>query len=228
LSSLKGVNGNLNDFEHSLLSCARAEAIEPRLIGIAGYVIEYFRREQPSTLKPIAHVAELDPQGLTQIFGMFESAIKAGLKRPAIRLADGSGNVIHLSLAGPSSKNQGCIYVKEDKGAKNYFGKITPQGRFLPVAACPPTVEQQLVAFAADPEAEAAKYGKLIGCCSFCGRKLTDERSTDVGYGPQCAQSFGLVWGTRRTECNCGQPDGKEQHLERCAVYNKREAAVAL
>jgi len=224
LGTLKGVNQNINDFEHSLLACARAEAIEPRLIGIAGYIIEYFRRQQPSTVKPVAHVASLDRDGLTRIFGMFDAATKTMLKRPAIRLADESGSAIHLSLAADHSKNAGCIYVKQDKGEKNYYGKITPQGRFLPVAACPPTVEKQLIAFAADPEAVAMKYGKLTGRCSFCGRKLTDDRSTDVGYGPYCAAKFGLSWGKTPIECNCGQPDGQDQHLEGCAVYSKPEA----
>jgi Family of unknown function (DUF6011) len=227
LGNLKGVNQNLNDFEHNLLSCARAEAIEPRLIGTAGYIIEYFRRAQPSTLKPIAHVADLDRTGLVRIFGMFDSATKTGLKRPAIRLADGSGSAIHLSLAGEKSKNVGCIYVRQESGDKNYYGKITPDGKFLPVSMCPPTVGKQLIDFAADPETIAMNYGKLTGCCSFCGRKLTDDRSTDVGYGPVCATKFGLNWGKRATECDCGQPDGKDQHLERCAIYGKPEAAVA-
>ena len=56
-------------------------------------------------------------------------------------------------------------------------------------------MEPHLKAFAADPETVAAQYGSLTGNCCFCGRKLTDDRSTNVGYGPVCADKFGLNWG---------------------------------
>ena len=206
ISNLKGVNQKLSDFEHNLLACARAAAIEQRLIGIAGYIVEYFRRDQPVARKAIAQVTDLDPDGLIKIFAMFTSAHESKLQRPAIRLADDTGSRLHLSLAGEASKNAGCIYVKQEKGDKAYYGKITPQGRFLPVSSCPTTVEGQLQAFAADPEAIATKYGKLTGHCCFCGRNLTDDRSTDVGYGPVCAGKFGLHWG-----CAAQAPSAVEQ-----------------
>lgn len=42
---------------------------------------------------------------------------------------------------------------------------------------------------------EAARFGHLTGACVFCSRKLTDERSVSVGYGPVCAERVGLPWG---------------------------------
>jgi len=33
------------------------------------------------------------------------------------------------------------------------------------------------------------------GNCCFCRRELTDKRSTEVGYGPICADHFSLPWG---------------------------------
>lgn len=42
---------------------------------------------------------------------------------------------------------------------------------------------------------EAARFGKVTGVCVFCSRKLTDERSITVGYGPICAEREGLPWG---------------------------------
>ena len=189
IGSFKAANTRLSDFEHNLLACARAEAIEPRLCGISAYIIEAYRRSQP---RPEA--AQLDVAGLQRIFTMFTSAV-ASLKRPAIRLADDAGHYLHLSLASEASKNAGCIYVKGEKGTDAYYGKITPQGRFFAVASCPKTVEPHLLAFAADPETVAAKYGKLTGNCCFCGRKLTDARSTEVGFGQICAERMGLKWG---------------------------------
>jgi NADH pyrophosphatase NudC (nudix superfamily) len=43
--------------------------------------------------------------------------------------------------------------------------------------------------------ADASEFGKLYGHCVFCGRKLTDERSIEVGYGPTCAANNSLPWG---------------------------------
>lgn len=186
IGSFKAANKTLSDFEHNMLSCARAEAIEPRLCGISAYIVEAYRRSLP---KPA--LAQLNVNGLGRIFKMFTSAVST-LKRPAIRLADAAGTRLHLSLAGAASKNAGYIYVKS---GDNYYGKISPEGLFFPTAACPSTVEPHLKAFAENPEAVAAQYGSLTGDCCFCGRKLTDDRSTHVGYGPVCADKFGLSWG---------------------------------
>jgi hypothetical protein len=37
--------------------------------------------------------------------------------------------------------------------------------------------------------------GHATSTCSFCQRLLSDERSLAMGYGPICAQNFGLPWG---------------------------------
>lgn len=42
---------------------------------------------------------------------------------------------------------------------------------------------------------DAARFGQLTGQCVFCSRRLTDERSITVGYGPVCAEHNGLPWG---------------------------------
>lgn len=193
IGSFKAANKSLGDFEHNLLACARAEAIEPRLCGIAAYIIEAYRRSQPRK-----EAVQLDTKGLATIFAMFATASAKGLKKPAIRLQNDQGQHLHLSLAGAASKNAGFVYVKNASGfAATYYGKISPEGKFMQVSSCPAAVEPLLVAFAADPEGTATKYGKLTGCCSFCARKLTDARSTEMGYGAICAAKFGLNWGTK-------------------------------
>lgn len=188
-----GVQKTISDFEHNLLTVARSEAIEVRLIGIAAYIVEAFRRAHREPVQ----VAQLNTAGLSRIFTMFTAAKSSQLKRPAIRLVDDAGNHLQLNLAPATSQNAGYIYVKGPSGTDNYFGKISPDGLFMPVKSCPSTVRPQLNAFADDPETIAAKYGKVTGCCCFCGRNLTDDRSTDVGYGPVCAGKFGLHWGHR-------------------------------
>jgi hypothetical protein len=50
---------------------------------------------------------------------------------------------------------------------------------------------------------EAARFGHVTGQCVFCSRKLTDERSIQVGYGPKCATNNGLPWGPQRLRAGC-------------------------
>jgi len=201
LNFVSNRNDSLSDFEHNLFIVASCEAIEPKMAGVAAYIIEAFRRAQPK-----AQAAQLSTAGLSVILGMFGKA-KEKLKFPAIRLMDDSRNEYQLSLAGAASKNAGCIYVKgakvgsyDDEGGSTrpYLGKITQQGRFFPAQGCPSSVESELQKFAADPEGIATRYGRMTGCCCFCGRGLTDARSTEVGYGEICARHHGVSWGTVR------------------------------
>ena len=187
VTSFKAVNKTLNDFEHNLLACARSEAIEPRLCGIAAYIVEAYRRQLP---KPGA--IQIDKGGLLRIYQLFNTAKAAKLQRPTIQLANDASQRIQLSFAGEASKNAGCLYVK----GSDYYGKITPEGRFLPVSNAPAFVAPLLEAFAKNPEEVASKCGKLLGECCFCRRKLNDARSLAVGYGEICSKKFGLKYPT--------------------------------
>lgn len=133
----------------------------------------------------------------SRIITMFESAAKH-LQRPKINLMDPEGHGLILSLAPSDGKNAGCVYIKSAR--REYLGKITPQGEFFPQARCPQTVAPYLRKFAEKPEELAAQYGKVTGNCCFCVRPLSDARSTEVGYGPVCADRYNLAWGSRKAK----------------------------
>lgn len=40
-----------------------------------------------------------------------------------------------------------------------------------------------------------ARQGRETGICQFCGRKLVSELSVELGYGPVCADRWGLPYG---------------------------------
>lgn len=42
---------------------------------------------------------------------------------------------------------------------------------------------------------QAKEFSDLYGCCVFCFKTLTDERSIFAGYGEKCASNHGLPWG---------------------------------
>jgi hypothetical protein len=146
-----------------------------------------------------AHRAEFEKKyaenaDLSNLFGILESAAKS-LKFPKVRILAGD-RVIVLKAS------KGLVYISDaneevwndyrQESAKRYFGKVDA-GIFFPVKNCPPEIEAALRAFATDPLAEAKRYGKATGHCSFCGRQLTDQVSVANGYGPICARKYGLA-----------------------------------
>ena len=75
------------------------------------------------------------------------------------------------------------------------MGKVTTNGNFAFTPGCSERVINYIKNFSNDPVGIAAAYGRRTGNCCFCARRLTDERSVTVGYGPICANKFNLPWG---------------------------------
>ena len=46
-----------------------------------------------------------------------------------------------------------------------------------------------------NPKIALALEGIRVGNCCFCGRELTTLESRSAGYGPICAEKWGLPWG---------------------------------
>jgi len=145
-----------NDFRFSLRkSLAKYGSLTDRQIAAVERIIN-----RPA---PTADVSV--GSAFQSLFDVFETAKGNGLKRPIIR--SGTAKVYP---AGESSRNAGCLYVKDKYG--EYLGKVTPAGD--------------------DPLGTAVRYGRETGSCACCGRELTDEQSVRDGIGPICKKNFGL------------------------------------
>lgn len=140
---------------------------------------------------------------LSGINAMFDRA-RQHLRHPAIVL-DG----FRVNVAGPRAKHPGSLNVTSIERTtesrfggldREWYGRVTVAGQFEPGRNAPADLANKLRAFAADPAGEAARYGRLHGACCFCSIALRDERSTAVGYGPTCADHYGLPWGARVCE----------------------------
>jgi len=154
-------------------------------------------------VKPKEKPAGVEVGDLEGVYELFQKAMQH-LKWPKIVLVcQGIDDCIRLGVCGQRSKYTGQINVTTDGawGDRTYLGRIDIQGTFHPSwKAAVETVNmvtQTLQEFAADPAGVAAEHGKLTGNCCFCNTKLTDERSTEVGYGPVCAGHYGLPWGKK-------------------------------
>lgn len=58
-----------------------------------------------------------------------------------------------------------------------------------------PELQLLIKRVAEDPLAAFSENGRLTKYCCYCGRALTHPSSTHYGYGPICAENFGLPWG---------------------------------
>lgn len=135
----------------------------------------------------------LDMRGVN---ALFDKAIANGLKYPKIRLQTATGQRLALSRAGNNSKYKGQILVTDGErfGANKYFGRVTLDGQWIVGNIDLPEVTILLSRLGADPAGVASAFGKLTGNCCFCFRPLETGRSTAVGYGPVCADKYGLSW----------------------------------
>lgn len=147
-----------------------------------------------STLpKPLPVAQKLNTAGILALFAVAATH----LKYPKIRLQTLSGQPVVIYRAGIKSKYNGQVQVTDGGhyGVGKYFGRIDLEGNFYATDHSTPELVSLLTQLSEDPAGTASRYGKLTGNCCFCGLKLSDQRSTDVGYGPICAGHYGLPWG---------------------------------
>jgi hypothetical protein len=150
----------------------------------------------PDFTKEFAQVGDM--HGVMALF----HKTKENLKWPKIVLQTKGGQKVALGLAGPQSKHHGSVVVTDGVGYpfNKFFGVISPEGRWEPTGdihskeGLKDDLTNILSQLAKRPAAVAAQYGVLTGNCCFCNTKLTDPKSTAVGYGPTCAKQWGMLW----------------------------------
>ena len=129
------------------------------------------------------------------VIALFGKAKDAGLKFPKIRLTL-NGKPLVFSLNGLKSKAPGAVAINGEGKFPNraYYGRVTPDGTFVPFQTLDGLTDL-LTEFASNPARVAKDYGKLTGNCCFCGKGLgygKEQRSALVGFGPECAENYGL------------------------------------
>ena len=152
-------------------------------------VIDCVRREAQRVQRAAATAAaaRIDASGIVQ---MFRHAVERGAERISITL-DAAGGIRF------GRGRNGKVYVSDagDFGSRTDYGYI-PVGSSEIVLRdeVAPEIALAVAAIAADPVTAIVKYGHLTGKCSFCARPLTDGGSIEHGYGPICADKYGLPW----------------------------------
>lgn len=144
----------------------------------------------PPTPRPVVTPA----RSLLPLVSMLQNASKT-LKYPKVLVAVG-GMTLQLSIAGPRAMKPGTINVTNGGRypSNEFYGRILLSGEFEPgrnAGAVLPLLER----WAANPVEVVREHGHKTGSCAFCRKSLTTRESTAVGYGPVCAEKFGLPWG---------------------------------
>lgn len=136
------------------------------------------------------------------IFAIFDTAAQRGLKYPKVHLVASDGTPVVFNRAGEKSQYTGQVMITDGGpyGVGRYFGRVDIVGMLTEGPKMTAQVRELVEAFAIDPARVAAEYGKTTGSCCFCSRTLETDESLDVGYGPVCADKFGLAWGTKKAK----------------------------
>lgn len=130
------------------------------------------------------------------VIDLFTTARKS-LKYPKVRLLCGDTPII-LSVAGERSSAPGTVNVTGEGSYPNraWYGRVQPSGTWEPSRSVSPEMQTAQAAllseFGRDPNTIAAAYGRATNTCCFCRAELTDARSVAAGYGPVCADHYGL------------------------------------
>lgn len=114
--------------------------------------------------------------------------ILSGLKRPRLSFNLDNGKLV---LSYWRKETEVFIAVRVDG---RMVGKLTVDGldRWK---HCPDWAVEFLRKFCTGT---VRVYGRNTGNCCFCARELTTGESVAMGYGPICADKYGLPWGEER------------------------------
>lgn len=215
-------NGRANTFAGSLVAQAheRGRLSEKQWAWVCYLAAQYQQPQQPQ-----APAATL-PRAVA-LFDMLQAA-KAQIKFPKVVVWCTLEEGYRLSIAGSRAKVPGSLTVTSAEqnayGERQWYGRILQDGTIHAGRSWPTWLTAALERFAAQPALVAQESSRLHGACSFCNRGLKDERSTEVGYGPQCAKRFGLPWGTTTTTGTLPTLDATEAAMN--AQFAAYEAAT--
>ncbi len=134
---------------------------------------------------------------LSTVIEMMDLAAAAQKRAPRIVLVAPSGQKIVLRRSGEQARVPGSVSVTDGGpfGASLYFGCVNRDGTVRPSGKFTDEVGNLLRDLAVDPAKVAGQHGIATGSCCFCAKLLSTAESRSVGYGPVCADKYGLPWG---------------------------------
>lgn len=141
--------------------------------------------------------AEMPKERVGDFSGVIELFTKAkgNLKYPKISLTTETGGTVMLSLAGSQAAKPGTINVTDGQpyGHNIWYGRVDAVGNWEKSYSATDEIGNLLKELSLNPAGFAANYGHKHGSCCFCNKTLTHENSVTAGFGPVCADNWGLT-----------------------------------
>ncbi|HEX3624295.1 MAG TPA: DUF6011 domain-containing protein [Verrucomicrobiae bacterium] len=197
-ASLKKLNPSDQKFANSLLDQA-----ETRRDGLSVNQMMWVRKlldKAQAAEMPAAPVTSSTVINMAGIIKLLNTAKFNGLARPKIFIGNATEEY-RLTFAGAQARFPGSINVtgkNPELGGYNFYGRIHLDGRWEPsnkFLGHAQKIADMLQRLADNPVEQAQTFGRRTGICMFCHIELTDPRSVAVGYGPICAEHYGLPYG---------------------------------
>lgn len=147
------------------------------------------RRDTPQET-PSSSPDPIETISLSKILSILRHGERSALKHVHVKMQDNADLTICFRVK--DSK-----YLIGDERKPTLYGEILNGGDWEQPTRLNPEIVTIVKQIENDPIAYAKEHGYKTGRCCFCSRKLTDPKSVDVGYGPVCAEHYGLPWGQR-------------------------------
>lgn len=80
------------------------------------------------------------------------------------------------------------------------YGSFSRTNPFAEYQILPNDIRATLTSICEDPLKYGAFHGQQYKHCCFCNTQLTSKESLFAGYGPICADRWGLPWGETKDE----------------------------
>lgn len=143
-------------------------------------LLELFKEAEKKHSKPVIEFPFLhkDEQNRNTVFAKHKIRISLAAKR----LQENFPNYLYITLWAGNHE-------------LTYLGKITKKGEVYFSNAATPRHKDIVAKIYTNPVGALAEIGRQTGICCFCSRILTQGDSIKVGYGPICAEKYGLPWG---------------------------------
>lgn len=186
---------NDRQFAESLIGTWRTKhrLSQPQQLWVDKLIDRAIESNERKALAAIMPVQTL-MQSVGPLVARFKNAQSKGVQSPKIRTALDNGSKLVLAMP----KESQFVYVRVND---SYAGKISADGVVSPYPITKPFTDemlQRIEAIAANPSAAGKIHGQKHGNCMFCSRDLTTTDSVHYGYGPICAEKWGLEWGSAR------------------------------
>lgn len=183
------------DFVASL--CAGYDKYESLTSRQLPYALKYWRE-----LKNLANVSAVstppsESQHLaicvdtTEIREMFASAISR-LKFPKLLYYTGVGTLVFFVRI---HRNPGAIGMRVQGSDNELIGEVLTTGELIWTPGSRLDMRRYAMEVLKAPKEKLALNGKEYKSCCYCGIALTNPASLQAGYGPICADNWGLPWG---------------------------------